>query len=286
MKKYRLLVVLLLSIIISTGCTSSVEKEKANDIIESTSSFNDEEESEAKSISEHFTKDLTDEIWFEIETGSESEVSLDSIVTSILLTNDTSNESSLSEGFAMFDNNEKGYILLEMPEYNSKKLENPENINLKLGYFYELYVNNKLNQDLYHYQIDRNTMQKEIMNKGYSVQYFLAHSDELQFFHRVVNLKDGDKKVTQLISFQGKSEPLQDDGRSEGFARRHIFQVSEDEISIELKAEGFPPLYLVGYRDKDGYGIYKYFVKFSDEKENFVLDTLYSNDDIEVVNVN
>lgn len=280
MKKYKILGFLILGLFIVSGCSSNEKKdnskaktEESTNIVESK-----EEEIETQSISEHFTKDLTDEIWLEIITGKDGLVSTDSFVSSILLTNDTSHDSDLYKGFARYNKDEKGYIVLEMPDPSLSDFKNPENFKFRLIYFYELYVKNKLNQELYHFQIDEKTPFTDIISEGYGAYVSYPHSDKLTFEH-LVDIET--KEITQKINFEGNDTFL--DG-SESINRSHDFWASEGEISIELKVEGYPTLYLVGFRDKKENGFFNYFVKFSDRKENYILDALYSNEDIEVVN--
>ena len=116
----KILGFLVLSLFIITGCSPNDEKETAETVTEVSTSVAEseikEKEIETRSISEHFTKDLTDEVWIEINLDSNGQVSQNSQVSSFLVTNDTSHESDLYKGFSIYNPDEKGYVYINISD--------------------------------------------------------------------------------------------------------------------------------------------------------------------------
>ncbi|MBP1044414.1 hypothetical protein I6N95_25735 [Vagococcus sp. BWB3-3] len=183
------------------------------------------------------------------------------------------------KGFANYSSDETGYIWVEVPELLN---ENDVDFRPKLVDVYQLYNQGELNQKLFKALVDETatSLDKEKEDFGYSMlkSKLPVYANELTFKH-VVNPET--KKMFQKIEIKGKDAFFDEESLN---YRSNYFEVSEDGMSIQINSDGYPDLFLVGFKGHRGVlaGIPKYFVKFSDEKETFEFDPLYTNDEIEV----
>ncbi len=276
----KILGFLVLSLFIITGCSPNDEKESAETVTEVSTSVAEseikEKEIETRSISEHFTKDLTDEVWIEINLDSNGQVSQNSQVSSFLVTNDTSHESDLYKGFSIYNPDEKGYVYINISD---GQLFTSGDFKTKLIDIYKLYVNGELNQKIFKAHIDQEASFKDREKEMFGGVYAsYPHANELTFTH-LINRETSE--LSQRIDFKGIDSFYKDDNLN---FRYRTFKVTDDEQNIEIKFEGYPKLYLVGFKGKGENGS-SYLVKFSDKKENFIFDPMYSNKEIEIQEV-
>lgn len=281
MKKRKLLNVLILGLVLVSGCGKTLSNDKNE--VQHSSNYDEKsnqkmigkEEENSETIYEHFTKDLTDEIWIEVESDGSGTINQESRISGFLITNDTSYKSELYKGFEHYSSDEKGYIWTDL----ARPINNRYDTRPTLMKAYLYYNEGILNQKLYKAFIDREASlierDKEEFGTG-RISYIYA--EKLTFRH---HLDSETELLTQTIELVGKDVFFDEELSN---YRTVSFKVVNDAINVELTVNNETNLYLVGFRvQRDGEkDRLRYLVKFSDKKQNFVFDPLYSNEEIKV----
>ncbi|MGY3704018.1 hypothetical protein BW731_00630 [Vagococcus martis] len=281
MKKRKLLNILIVGLILVSGCGKTLSNDKNEE--QDSSSYNEKnspkmiekEEENSETIYEHFTEDLTDEIWIEVESDESGTINQESRISGFLITNDTSYKSELYKGFEHYSSDEKGYIWTDL----ARPINNRFDTRPTLMKAYLYYNEGVLNQKLYKAFIDREASFIERDNEHFGTgRASYIYTEKLNFKH---HLNSETKKLTQTIVLVGKD--LFFDEELSNY-RTVSFKIVNDAINVELTVNDETNLYLVGFRvQRDGEkDRLRYLVKFSDKKKDFVFDPLYSNEEIEI----
>lgn len=275
LKKINLISMMILTLFILFGCQNKSETSSGSINSHDQSSTDgslgiNEEDIKEQTISEHFTNDLRDEIWLEIEVGHDAELTQDSRISAFMVTNETYHDSSVYKTFNNFNENGNGYI--------SVTLETSDNIDDRptMSDVLKLYYEDMLYEKIYNSYLDSNKSIDDRMNENFGQsQISPPYSEKLTFRHAIVN--DSNLKY-QTIDFKGKDLFFKADNY-----RYYSFIAKEDSVGILLKAEGYPEVYLAGFKGNNSLNdnIPSYFVKLSDTKEKYTFDPLYTNEDIE-----
>lgn len=278
MKKNIVIGFLLLSFGVLSACESKSTKDSSsNDIAQSTTSESVEEiqideEIEGQTISEHFTKELKDEIWFEVPLYSDEELSQNSRISAFMVTNEAYHDSNTYMEFIRYNPDETGYININLTRTNDND-DRPQIIDV-----YSLYSNRKLYKKIYDAYLNTNSSLNDRGKENFGTgRLFSPYSEELTFRHVV----GADSKIKyQGIDFKGRETFTENNGY-------YSFGVIEDSVLITLSAEGYPELYLVGFKGFNSLtkDTTSYFLKISDKKEKITIDPMYTNDEISIVRV-
>lgn len=100
MKKYRIICILMLVVLIIAGCTSNKESKDSQEQTSEPSNVELIEETDTQTISEHLTDELTnEEIWFEVSVDSPNDISSTAHITILLLTDERYHKTGYGESF-------------------------------------------------------------------------------------------------------------------------------------------------------------------------------------------
>lgn len=277
MRKYRICYMLVLVLLSFTGCSSNIKSEESqNQTSESSVAENSKEIDEdvkTQSISEHFTNELTnEEIWFEVSATSSNEISPTEHITALLLTDEGYHDTGYGDAFwARGFKGDGGYIYV--PINNNAEENNPQ-----VNELYEHFVNGTLKQIIYENYLEESIVNKrrQVLGKSYTPQ----SSKELS--HQLVLDSDSKFKYQRMI-FKGEETINTTSNRNAHV--RYIFNITEDSIIIPMSSISYPTAYLVGVKGNNMNDSYedRYFVKFSNEKEKYVLDALYTDANVEMI---
>lgn len=277
MKKYRIIYILILVVLIIAGCTSNKKSEDSQEqtsepsnveVIEDTG-----EEIETQAISEHFTNELTnEEIWFEVSVDSSNGISPTEPITALLLTDEGYHDTGYGDSFgARGLMGDGGYIYV--PLNNSDKANNPQVVEL-----YKHFVNDTLKQIIYQNYLEESivSQRRKVLGKSHVPQT----SKELT--HQIVLDNDSKIKYQRLI-FKGEETYNAISNRNAHV--KYVFNIKEDSVIIPMSSMSYPTAYLVGVKGTNMNDAYedKFFVKFSNEKEKYVFDALYTDANVDTV---
>ncbi len=279
MKKYWRISILFWVLFVMVGCSTSkvsknVEKQ-TTDTSDIVNEENDDENIKTQSISEHFTDGLTnEEIWFEVSVDSTNDISPTAHITALLLTDEGYHDTGYGEAFgARGLMGDGGYIYV--PLNNNDKTNNPQVVEL-----YKHFVNDTLKQIIYQNYLEESivSQRRKVLGKSYVPQT----SKELT--HQIV--LDADSKIKyQRLIFKGEETYNAESNRTAHV--KYIFNINEDSVIIPMSSMSYPTAYLVGVKGTNINDDYedKFFVKFSNEKEKYVFDALYTDANVETVTV-
>lgn len=277
MKKYWRISFLLLILLVIAGCSTNkvsknVEKQTA-DTSDMVYEENDDENIKTQSISEHFTDGLTnEEIWFEVSVDSTNDISPTAHITALLLTDEGYHDTGYGEAFgARGLMGDGGYIYIRLN--NNDETNNPQVIDL-----YKHFVNDTLKQIIYQNYLETSIVnnRKRVLGNTYEPQI----SKELR--HQIVLDNDSKIKYQRLIF---KGEETYRTVSSNSTQVKYIFNIKEDSVIIPMSSMSYPTAYLVGVKGTNMNDDYedKFFVKFSNEKEKYIFDALYTDANVETV---
>lgn len=277
MKKYCAVSTLLLVLLVVVGCSTSKISENSKEETTETSEIvheeNDDENIKTQSISEHFTGELIDEeIWFEVSVDSTNDISPTAHITALLLTDEGYHETGYGEAFgARGLMGDGGYIYV--PLNNSDEANNPQVIEL-----YKHFVNDSLKQIIYQNYLEESivSQRRKVLGKSHVPQT----SKELT--HQIVLDNDSKIKYQRLI-FKGEETYNAVSNRNAHV--KYVFNIKEDSVIIPMSSMSYPTAYLVGVKGSNMNDAFedKFFVKFSNEKEKYVFDALYTDANVETV---
>lgn len=277
LKKNSLFIMLFLAVFILFGCQSKSEVSSDSFNSHSQSSTDESlennraEDIKEQTISEHFTDNLKDEIWLEIEVGQSSGLTQDSRISAFMVTNETYHDSFIYEAFNRLNESENGYISITLEK--SFDIDDRPTLSDVVALYYE----DKLYEKIYNSYLDSNKSINDRSNENFGQsQISPPYSDKLTFRHVI---GDDSNIKYQTIDFKGKDLFFEDDNY-----RYYSFNVKEDSVDILLNAEGYPKVYLVGFKGNNSLNdnVSSYFVKLSDTEEKFTIDPLYTNKEIEI----
>lgn len=164
-----------------------------------------------------------------------------------------------------------GYIYIRLN--NNDETNNPQVIDL-----YKHFVNDTLKQIIYQNYLETSIVnnRKRVLGNTYEPQI----SKELR--HQIVLDNDSKIKYQRLIF---KGEETYRTVSSNSTQVKYIFNIKEDSVIIPMSSMSYPTAYLVGVKGTNMNDDYedKFFVKFSNEKEKYVFDALYTDANVETV---
>lgn len=156
---------------------------------------------------------------------------------------------------------------------NNDETNNPQVIDL-----YKHFVNDTLKQIIYQNYLETSIVnnRKRVLGNTYEPQI----SKELR--HQIVLDNDSKIKYQRLIF---KGEETYRTVLSNSTQVKYIFNIKEDSVIIPMSSMSYPTAYLVGVKGTNMNDDYedKFFVKFSNEKEKYVFDALYTDANVETV---
>lgn len=273
MKKIKIVgtLILLSTLVLFTGC----ENKKTDSTSNSKSKVSETKKIKRnETISQHFTDDLKDEIWFEVTPVADDKISKEAHITAVIATNQSQLDSKISNAFT-YQNMDKGYFFTYI---------RPSSFYLDSKYptfnqIFQLYLDRTLQSNIYEAFMNVNATLKDEakVGLGESSYGFIGgvYTYKPDFSQ---TLKDG-KLSYQTINFSGKIK-INGEYLSEASQFYSFNAYADTQIPLESNNK------IIGYANgfigsHDGNKIV-YLINISNTKNKIELDPLYSNKDIDV----
>lgn len=274
MKKIKIVgtLILLSTLVLFTGC----ENKKTDSTSNSKSKVSETKKIKRnETISQHFTDDLKDEIWFEVTPVADDKISKEAHITAVIATNQSQLDSKISNAFT-YQNMDKGYFFTDI---------RPSSFYLDSKYptfnqIFQLYLDRSLQSNIYEAFMNVNATLNDKAKVGLGESRsggFLggAYTYKPNFSQ---TLKDG-KLSYQTINFSGKIK-IGGEYFSEASQFYSFNAYADTQIPLESNNK------IIGYANgfigsHDGNKIV-YLINISNTKNKIELDPLYSNKDIDV----
>ncbi|PLW58991.1 hypothetical protein [Lactococcus lactis] len=277
MKKIKIVgtLILLSTLVLFTGC----ENKKTDSTSNSKSKVSETKKIERnETISQHFTDDLKDEIWFEVTPVADDMISDEAHITAVIATNQSQLDSKISNAFT-YQNMDKGYFFAKI---------SPSSLYLDSKYptfnqILQLYLDRTLQSNLYEAYMNVNTSLKDKAKVGLgegSSGFFGGVYTYKPTFSQ--NLKDG-KLSYQSINFSGNIKFKGEDFYES--PQYYSFNAYAD-TQIPLKSDNKIIGYANGFIGSNDGNKIIYLINISNTKNKIELDPLYSNKDIKTFTTN
>ncbi|MDT2867632.1 hypothetical protein P7H90_08050 [Lactococcus lactis] len=281
MKKIKIVgtLILLSTLVLFTGC----ENKKTDSTSNSKSKVSETKKIERnETISQHFTDDLKDEIWFEVKPVADNKISGEALITAVIVTNQSQLDSKISTAFTS-QNMDKGYFFTRIK---------PSSLYLDSKYptfnqILQLYLDGTLQSNIYEAYMNVNKSLKDAAKVGLGEGSYGfgggVYTYKPDFFHA---LKDG-KLSYQSIDFKGNIKFNGEDFFESPDSQYYNFNAYAD-IQTPLESNNKIIGYANGFigsnddtktGDNDDNKIV-YLINISNTKNKIELDPLYSNKDI------
>ncbi|MDT2562878.1 hypothetical protein [Lactococcus petauri] len=287
MKKIKIVgtLILLSTLVLFTGC----ENKKTDSTSNSKSKVSETKKIERnETISQHFTDDLKDEIWFEVTPVADNMISGEALITAVIVTNQSQLDSKISTAFTS-QNMDKGYFFTRIK---------PSSLYLDSKYptfnqILQLYLDGTLQSNIYEAYMNVNTSlrDKAKVGLGESSYGFIGgvYTYKPDFFHY---LKDG-KLNYQSIDFKGNFKVNGEDFFASPDSQYYNFNAyadSQTPLESNNKIIGYANGFIGSNNDtktgsNDDNKIV-YLINISNTKNKIELDPLYSNKDIKTFTTN
>ena len=277
MKKNRVVgtLILLSTLVLFVGCQNKKNDSTSN----SKSKVSETKKIEQReTISQHFTEDLKNEIWFEVTPVDDNMISDEAHITAVIATPQSQIDSKINSAFT-YQGMDKGYFfntIIPSSLYLDSKYPTFNQI-------LQLYLDKTLESSLYeahmNVHLSLNDKAKVGLGEGYSSFSNGSYTDKPIFSQ---NVKDG-KLNYQSIDFSGNIK-----------INGEFFVKSPQYYSFKAYADTQIPLKtnnkIIGYANgfigsNDGNKII-YLINISNTKNKIELDPLYSNKDIKTFTTN
>lgn len=281
MKKIKIggTLILLSTLVLFTGC----ENKKTDSTSNSKSKVSETKKIERnETISQHFTDDLKDEIWFEVTPVADNKISGEALITAVIVTNQSQLDSKISNAFT-YQNMDKGYFFTRIKPSSLYFDSKYPTFNQIL----QLYLDGTLQSNIYEAYMNVNTSLKDKakVGLGESSYGFVGgvYTYKPEFFHY---LKDG-KLSYQSIDFKGNVKFDGEEFFASPNSQYYDFNAYAD-IQTPLESNNKIIGYANGFigsnndtktGDNDDNKIV-YLINISNTKNKIELDPLYSNKDI------
>lgn len=115
------------------------------------------------------------------------------------------------------------------------------------------------------------SQRRKVLDKSYIPQ------TSKKLIHQIVLDNDSKIKYQKLIFKREERIML--------YQIKYVFNIKEDSVIIPMSSMSYPTAYFVGVTGTNMNDAYenKFFVKFSNEKEKYVFDALYTDANVEAV---
>lgn len=279
MKKIKIVgtLILLSTLVLFTGC----ENKKTGSTSNSKSKVSETKKIERnETISQHFTDDLKDEIWFEVTPVADNMISDEAYITAVIVTNQSQLDSKISTAFT-YQNMDKGYFFTRIK---------PSSLYLDSKYptfnqILQLYLDGTLQSNIYeaYMSVNASLNDKAKVGLGESSYGFVGgvYTYKPDFFH---TLKDG-KLSYQSIDFKGNIKFNGEDVFESPDSQYYNFNAYAD-IQTPLESNNKIIGYANGFIGSNDDNKIIYLINISNTKNKIELDPLYSNKDIKTFTTN
>jgi hypothetical protein len=277
MKKIKVVGTLLLlsTLVLFAGCenktTGSTSSSKSK--VSETKKIEQNE-----TISQHFTDDLKDEIWFEVTPVVDDMISDEAHITAVIGTPQSQLDSKMNSGFT-YQNLKKGYFFTTISPSSLYTNSNHPTFNE----FLQLYLDKTIQSKLYDAYMNINTSltDKAEVGLGEGSSGFLGgvYTNKPTFSQ---SLKSG-KLEYQSINLSGNIKMNGKDFYD--YSKSYSFHAYAD-TQIPLKSNNKIIAYANGFIGSNDGNKITYLINISNTKNKIELDPLYSNNDIKTFTTN
>ncbi|MGJ3587086.1 hypothetical protein ACR9EG_10450 [Lactococcus lactis] len=277
MKKIKVVGTLLLlsTLVLFAGC----ENKKTYSTSNSKSKVSETKKIEQnETISQHFTDDLKDEIWFEVTPVTDDMISDEAYITAVIGTPQSQIDSKINSGFT-YQNLKNGYFFTTISPSSLYSNSNYPTFNE----FLQLYLDKTIQSKLYDAYLNINTSlndkAKVGLGEGSSGLFGGVYTNKPTFSQ---SLKSG-KLEYQSINFSGN---IRMNGKDfYDYSQSYSFHAYAD-TQIPLKSNNKIIAYANGFIGSNDSNKIIYLINISNTKNKIELDPLYSNNDIKAFTTN